>query len=39
MKRFIEFDVLRGLLLLLLMMVAKHSTNVESDSIPENKQK
>jgi uncharacterized membrane protein len=37
MKRFIEFDVLRGLLLL--MMVANHSTNVESDSIPENKQK
>jgi len=35
MKRFIQFDVLRGLLLL--MMVANHSTN--ADSIPENKQK
>ena len=37
MKRFIEFDVLRGLLRLL--MVTNHSTNVEADSIPENKQK
>jgi uncharacterized membrane protein len=37
MKRFTEFDALRGLLLL--MMVANHSTNVESDLIPENKQK
>jgi hypothetical protein len=37
MKRFIEFDVLGGLLLL--MMVTNHSTNLGPDSIPENKEK
>jgi fucose 4-O-acetylase-like acetyltransferase len=37
MKRSIQFDVLRGLLLL--MLVANHSTDVEPDSISENKQK